>query len=76
LNYSGWQRDILQSNKAGYGCKLCDLDEFVEKVLFLDSHRELLAKMGQNARRVAIERFDRNNLAVQALEVLKLAVGL
>ncbi len=76
LNYSGWQRDILQSNKAGYGCKLCDLDEFVEKVLFLDSHRELLAKMGQNARRVAVERFDRNNLAVQALEVLKLAVGL
>lgn len=75
LNYSGWQRKILEDNTAGYGCDLCNIDEFVEKVLYLDSHRDKLSKMGQNARIVAIEQFDRNRLASQALDALCQAVG-
>ncbi len=71
LNYSGWQRQILEENEAGYGCDLCNLDEFVEKVLYLNSHREELLEMGQNARRIATERFDRDNLASQALGVIE-----
>jgi len=71
LNYSGWQRKILEDNTAGFGCGLGTLDEFVEKVLYLNSHRQQVEQMGQNARRVALERFDRNKLAVQALSVLK-----
>ncbi len=74
LNYSGWQREVLEQNNAGFGCDLCNLEEFVEKVLYLDSHREKLAEMGQNARLVAIEKFDRDKLALQVLEVLELAV--
>jgi len=70
LNYSGWQREILEENKAGFGCKLCGLDEFVEKVLYLNSHRQQVEQMGQNARRVAIEKFDRDNLAMQALNII------
>lgn len=69
LNYSDWQRDVLEANNAGLGCCLCNLDEFVEKVLYLNSHREELLEMGRNARRVAVEEFDTDNLAVQALEV-------
>ena len=71
LNYSGWQREILEQNNAGFGCRQYDADEFVERVLYLDSHREKLAEMGRNARRVAIEKFDRDKLASQALEVLE-----
>jgi glycosyltransferase involved in cell wall biosynthesis len=71
LNYSGWQRKILEDNNAGYGCDLCNIDEFVEKVLYLNSHRDALIQMGQNARRVAIEEFDRDKLAAQALSVLE-----
>ena len=68
LNYSGWQREILEENEAGFGCTLCNLDEFVEKVLYLNSHRQQAEQMGQNARRVAVEKFDRDELAKQALE--------
>ena len=71
LNYSGWQRKIIEDNDAGFGCSLSNLDEFVEKVLYLNSHRNLIEQMGQNARRVALEKFDRNKLAVQALSVLE-----
>ena len=70
LNYSGWQRKILEDNAAGFGCDLCNLDEFVEKVLYLASHRTQIEQMGQNARRIAEEKFDRDKLAAQALEII------
>ena len=69
LNYSGWQRKILEENAAGFGCDLCNLDQFVEKVLHLNSHRKQIEQMGQNARRVAVEKFNRDQLAKQALEL-------
>ncbi len=73
LNYSGWQRKILEENEAGFGCDLCNLDQFVEKVLYLNSHRQQVEQMGQNARRVAVEQFDRDKLAQQALEFITAA---
>ena len=70
LNYSGWQRQILEENNAGFGCELCNLDEFVEKVLYFNSHRHKLIEMGQNARRIAEEKFSRAKLTAEALEVI------
>ncbi len=70
LNYSGWQKKILEENQAGFGCNLCNLDEFIEKVQYLNSHRQQVEQMGQNARRLAIEKFNRDELAKQALELI------
>jgi len=70
INYSGWQRKILEENEAGFGCDLCNLKQFVEKVSYLNSHRQQVKQMGQNARRVAVEKFDRDRLAKQALEII------
>ena len=74
LNYSGWQREILEDNAAGFGCDLCNLDEFVEKVLYFNTNRRALVKMGQNARLIAEKKFDKDILASQALKVLELVV--
>ena len=70
LNYSGWQRQILEENNVGFGCELCNLDEFVEKVLYFNSHRDELIEMGYNARRLAEEKFSRAKLAAEALDVI------
>jgi len=70
LNYSGWHRELLENNEAGLGCTLCNLDEFVEKVLYLNSHAQQVEKMGQNARQLAVKKFDRDGLAKQALELI------
>ncbi len=70
INYSGWQRKILEENEAGFGCDLYNLEKFVEKVLYLNSHRQQVKQMGRNARRVAIEKFNRDKLAKQALEII------
>ncbi|MDD5458675.1 MAG: glycosyltransferase family 4 protein [Phycisphaerae bacterium] len=74
LNYSGWQREIIESQNAGLGCKLCDLDEFVEKVLFLAKNRENLNQMGKNARKLAEEKFSRDKSAGRVLRSLEKAV--
>jgi glycosyltransferase involved in cell wall biosynthesis len=71
LNYSGWQRDILENNNAGLGCDLCNLKEFVEKILYWESHKDELLVMGKNSRRVALDKFDRDKLAKQVLEFMK-----
>lgn len=71
LNYSGWQRELLETAKAGFGCWLCNIDEFVEKVFYLNSHRDEIAPMGYNARRLA-EQFDRDKLAAMALRQIEL----
>ena len=73
LNYSGWQREILETHNAGIGCDLCNIEQFVEKVLYFNTHREQLKSMGQNARRLAMEDFNRDKLAMQALALLKTA---
>lgn len=70
LNYSGWQREVLEENKAGFGCDLCNIAQFVEKVLYFNSHRSQLADMGKNARLLAQEKFNRDRLANQALLVV------
>ena len=70
LNYSGWQREVIESNNAGLGCKLYDLDKFVENVLYLNYHREKALEMGVSARRVGIEKYDRQKLAMETLGII------
>jgi len=70
LNYSGWQREILEKHSAGFGCQLCNLDEFVEKILYFDSHRKQLKQMGQNARTLAEQEFNRDRLAENLKNIL------
>ncbi|HIJ70837.1 MAG TPA: glycosyltransferase family 4 protein [Planctomycetes bacterium] len=70
LNYSGWQRDVLEANNAGFGCRQYNIEEFVEKVLWFRHNKEKLADMGSNARALAEEEFDKEKLCVQALKVV------
>ena len=71
LNYSGWQRKILEDNKCGLGCDLCNLEQFLDKVQYLESHREEIEQMGQNARKVALGQFSRDKLAFSVLNVIE-----
>ena len=71
LNYSGWQREILEDNNAGFGCDLCNLEHFVEKIEYLESHRDKIVQMGQNARNVALEQFSRDKLARIVLDLIE-----
>ncbi|MCG3130433.1 MAG: D-inositol-3-phosphate glycosyltransferase [Phycisphaerae bacterium] len=71
LNYSGWQRELLESAGAGAGCDLGDEEAFAARVRALKSDRAQLAEMGRRARQLAVEKFDRDRLAGQALRVVE-----
>jgi len=73
LNYSGWQRDAIEKVEAGYGCRQCDIGEFIEKVNFLFENKELLGKLGSNARSLAETEFSRDKLASKVLNVIESA---
>lgn len=73
LNYSGWQRDVLESSKAGFGCERCNPDEFTEKLLQLASDEELRSQMGRNARLTAEQKFARDKLAEKVSNILATA---
>jgi len=63
LNYSGWQRELIEKHEVGFGCRLCDVDEFVEKVRYLSYHRDKLSHMGYQARVLAETQFSRDDAA-------------
>jgi glycosyltransferase involved in cell wall biosynthesis len=71
LNYSGWQRRMLEENNAGYGTHLCDADEFAKKVRELVLQKDRLKEMGHNARHLAETRFSRDKLAADVLRLLE-----
>ena len=51
-----------------------NIEEFIEKIHFLNNNRHLLNHMGRNARKLAVEKFNRDKLAQNALNVIKAAV--
>jgi glycosyltransferase involved in cell wall biosynthesis len=70
LNYGGWQKEVLDKYSAGLGCDNFNDDEFLKNTLTLLRNPNLRETMAQNARRIAEEKFDRDKLAAQALDVI------
>lgn len=71
LNYSGWQKEILESRNAGLGCRLCSLDEYVANLLTLYKNKDQLKRMGQNGRMLAQNEFNRNKIASDILRLIQ-----
>jgi len=53
LNYSGWQRDLLEEHGAGRGTLLSHHGEFFEHICQLCDRPDLRAQMAANARQLA-----------------------
>lgn len=71
LNYGGWQKELIESCGCGYGCKQCDLDEYITRLKYLYENQDKLAKMGQNARKLAQTEFDRDLISNRILTLIE-----
>jgi len=67
LNYGGWQKQVLEQYQAGLGCDNFDDHQCLQNILRLLQDENLRLAMGRNARALSELRFDRNQLAGQAL---------
>lgn len=74
INYLGWQADLLRETGAGIVLDANDVQSAAAELLGLIQDKERLAAAGLAARRLAEERFDRNQLARRLERVLLLAV--
>ncbi len=76
VNSNGWTKDLVEQNRCGVYVPAGDGVALADAIERLAADRDLLEEMGRNARRLAEERFSRDDLADQALAVLKDAAGL
>lgn len=69
INYGGWQEDILKNNYAGIRLPE-NIDKAAEIIIELEKSRNNVIEMGMNAKKIAIEKFDRNKLTDELEKIL------
>jgi glycosyltransferase involved in cell wall biosynthesis len=74
LNYSGWQRDLLESRGAGLGTPLGQHRQFFDHVCRLCDRPDLRAAMGEQARQIAATEGDPDRCVERLERVLQNAV--
>ena len=70
INYGGWQADLLRETGAGLVLDPHDREAAADALVATLADREALGRMGEAARRLARERFDRDALAAELEAVL------
>ena len=70
LNYGGWQADLVNSYECGVVGWRKPISEVAEIISDKIQDRNWLKNAGENARRLAEDKFDRDELASQLEEVL------
>lgn len=61
---------VVDKARAGVFVKPRDAEDFIEKILYFYNHSEVRGALGQNGYRFVIERFNRQKLANQYLEII------
>jgi glycosyltransferase involved in cell wall biosynthesis len=67
-NTQGWMKDFLREHQLGFTLNPNDPQELADKLIELDSESELLASMGEKAKLIAADQFDKDYLANKMLE--------
>ncbi|MBC7266072.1 MAG: glycosyltransferase family 4 protein [Coriobacteriia bacterium] len=75
VNSNGWTRALVEEHDCGVYVPAGDGVALADALEKLASDRDRLEEMGRNARRLAEERFSRDDLADQVLAVLEDAAG-
>ncbi|EUJ16890.1 group 1 glycosyl transferase [Listeria aquatica FSL S10-1188] len=75
LNFEGWQSQLLAEYKAGFGVRAEHKEAFYEILKSLQEDLEQRKQMGKNAKTLAQQFFERNQLLNQLEGVLTHQVG-
>jgi len=75
MNYGGWKAELLRRYDAGEAVETDDPGRFASAICGLSADPERLRRMGEKARRMAEEEFDRDRQYQAFLEVVRAAAG-
>ena len=70
VNSNGWTRDLVEKHQVGLWAEPGSACSLVNQLQWLAEHPDKVQEMGLNARRLAVEQFDRQKLAVEFERVL------
>lgn len=71
INYKGWQKKVLEENKAGKSFDFNDKKGFYQFVLKLKENKQLRDEYGESAKELAINKYDSHLLASEFESILK-----
>lgn len=74
LGVKGEAKKILEQSETGICYKPDNIDDLVDKILYLKNNEHLLKKFSENGRKTVLEKFNRNKLA-EKLEKIIIEVG-
>lgn len=71
INYGGWQAKVLEQNACGLSAPAGDATALAQAMIQMASDPSKARQMGINARKLATRQYDRNDLAKQALKLIR-----
>ena len=70
-NYPGWLAEMISENNCGIAVAPSKPIEFANALIKLKNNKDIIFEMGNNAKKLAIEQFDRDALSTQFSEFLE-----
>lgn len=70
VNSAGWTKDLVEIHNCGYYVNPNYPQELVDKIKYLQSHPESVKTMGDNARKLAEEQYDKSILSKHFVNVV------
>lgn len=71
VNSAGWTKDMVEDNNCGFYVDVEHPEALAEKLIEVKDDIELLAVWGQNARRLSVEKYDKDLLTAQVADVME-----
>lgn len=74
-NYPGWLAELITDYNCGLAIEPENPEAFSEALIKMKCDKESLVEMGQNAKKLAINKFDRNKLSNQFVDFLATSIN-
>lgn len=71
VNSAGWTKDMVEQEHCGFYVDVEHPEELAQKLGFYKGQKEILKQMGENARRLSLEVYDKDILAAKVADVLE-----
>ena len=71
INYDGWQKEVLELEKAGFSFSETNFHAMAKKILYLRKNEKLPEKMSKNSRALAKDKFSRSICCNKLIDIFK-----
>lgn len=71
VNSAGWTKDMVEQENCGFYVDVEHPEQLAEKLIEVKDNTQLLAEWGRNARRLSVEKYDKEKLSAQVADIIE-----